>query len=265
MQHMGNFTDWDPVTYDRLALPHVEWARSILERLTLRGDEIILDAGCGTGRMAAALAELVPRGRVFAIDASPLMLSYAVETSGTLRNPRIDPIHKDLLLLDDEEHFDYVVSNAVFHWIPDLNRLMQNLFHALKRGGALISQCGAEGNMGEVLSAIKATMITHPFNRYFEDWDEPWHFAGAQEMKQNLKSAGFISIDVNTEEAPALFTTRSAYEEYVGELVLRPYNARLTKEMRNEFLKEVVDRVYSDTGSFVVDYIRLNMSAHKSS
>ena len=56
--------DWDARTYDRVADPMTRWGAAVLDRLALDGDERVLDAGCGTGRVTEALAERLPRGRV---------------------------------------------------------------------------------------------------------------------------------------------------------------------------------------------------------
>ena len=58
--------DWDAATYDRVSAPQVEWAERVLERLPLRGDETVLDAGCGSGRVTQLLLERLPRGHVVA-------------------------------------------------------------------------------------------------------------------------------------------------------------------------------------------------------
>jgi trans-aconitate 2-methyltransferase len=41
--------DWDAATYDRLPIPMTAWGETVLGWLDLRGDERVLDAGCGTG------------------------------------------------------------------------------------------------------------------------------------------------------------------------------------------------------------------------
>ena len=50
--------DWDAATYDRVAGPQTRWGSAVLDRLPLAGDERVLDAGCGSGRVT----ELLPRG-----------------------------------------------------------------------------------------------------------------------------------------------------------------------------------------------------------
>jgi trans-aconitate 2-methyltransferase len=63
--------DWDAGTYQRVALPHEEWARVVSGRLNLEGGETVLDAGCGSGRTTSILIEQIPDGRVVAVDGSP--------------------------------------------------------------------------------------------------------------------------------------------------------------------------------------------------
>ena len=48
---MSDAVDWEASAYDRLADPQEEWARSVVARLDVRGDELVLDAGCGSGRV----------------------------------------------------------------------------------------------------------------------------------------------------------------------------------------------------------------------
>ena len=71
--------DWDGATYDRVADPMTRWGADVLDRLPLRGDETVLDAGCGSGRVTEQLLERLPRGRVVALDASPSMVEAARE------------------------------------------------------------------------------------------------------------------------------------------------------------------------------------------
>jgi trans-aconitate 2-methyltransferase len=69
--------DWDARTYDRIADAMHRWGLAVLDRLPLGGDERVLDAGCGSGRVTEALAGRLPRGHVIALDASPAMLEEA--------------------------------------------------------------------------------------------------------------------------------------------------------------------------------------------
>ena len=70
-------SDWDAATYDRIADPMTRWGATVLERLSLRGQERVLDAGCGSGRVTAELSKRLPRGSVIALDLSAAMLAEA--------------------------------------------------------------------------------------------------------------------------------------------------------------------------------------------
>ena len=68
---------WDGRSYDRISAPMESLGREVLARLELRGDELVLDVGCGSGRITEALIERLPRGRVIALDASQSMVAAA--------------------------------------------------------------------------------------------------------------------------------------------------------------------------------------------
>ncbi len=74
--------EWDGASYDRISGPMEALGRAVLDRLKLAGDETVLDAGCGSGRVTEALIERLPRGRVVAFDASPSMVAAARERLG---------------------------------------------------------------------------------------------------------------------------------------------------------------------------------------
>ena len=103
----------------------------------------MLDAGCGSGRVTAALADLVPRGRVYAVDVAPSMVRHTQEALGD----RATVFCQDLVELDLPEPVDALFSNATFHWVPDHDRLFERLFATLKPGGRIVAQCGGSGNI----------------------------------------------------------------------------------------------------------------------
>src|ERR1700742_3319538 len=79
---MSSTRDWDATTYDRISAPQQRWAAEQLDRLALTGDELVLDAGCGSGKITLELVTRVPRGRVYAVDAAPSMAEHARRALG---------------------------------------------------------------------------------------------------------------------------------------------------------------------------------------
>ena len=245
--------DWDAEVYDRVAQPQLEWGREVLDRLPLRGDETVLDAGCGSGRVTALLAERLPRGHVIAVDASPSMVAKA---SAALAG-RAEVLRADLSELALPRMVDAVFSNAVFHWVPDHDVLFRRLAAVLRPGGRLVAQCGGEGNIGELREAVRAVAAGDPFAPYLRDWQGPWNFAGAGETEARLARAGFVGARCWLERWPVTPEHPRAYLEHV---TLGPYLARLPERLQGGFVERVLDRLPSPP---TLGYVRLNISARK--
>src|ERR671933_563060 len=149
---MPETRSWDGAAYDRLSTPMEQLGREVMERLELRGDETILDAGCGSGRLTELLKERVPDGRVIGVDASASMIDAARERLG----PNADLRVADLVALDlGGDTVDVVFSTATFHWIADHDALFRSLRAALRPGGRLVAQCGGAGNIASIHAAAR--------------------------------------------------------------------------------------------------------------
>ena len=71
--------DWDASTYDRISDAQESWGHKIIECRKWKGNEIVLDAGCGSGRLTKILSIKVPHGKVIAIDSDSSMIRFAKE------------------------------------------------------------------------------------------------------------------------------------------------------------------------------------------
>src|SRR5688572_26595358 len=115
--------EWDAETYDAVSDPQFEWGTEVLERLELRGDETVLDAGAGSGRVTERLLERLPEGRVIALDGSEQMIAKARERLGD----RVEYVVMDLAELELAETVDLVFSTATFHWVADHDNLFRRI------------------------------------------------------------------------------------------------------------------------------------------
>lgn len=240
-------TPWDARTYDRSSQPQQAWASEVLARLDgLAPDATVLDVGCGTGRVTEALIELVPRGRVLAMDASADMVELARRRLGD----RAEVWCQDALELDLHEPVDAIVSTAALHWVGEHDRLWQQLARALRPGGLLEIQCGGQGNIDGVREVIDA--VADGIAPELVGWS-PWVFAGPEETATRLRDAGFVDVRCWLEEWPT-------YPEDVGAFVrtsiLAAHLQRLPEERREGFAAAVVAGL-----RLPLDYVRLNASA----
>jgi trans-aconitate 2-methyltransferase len=245
--------DWDAATYDRVSGPQVEWAERVLERLPLRGDETVLDAGCGSGRVTRLLLDRLPDGRVVAVDSAPSMVEHA---RAALDPERSTVFTADLTALRLDEPVDAVFSNAVFHWIGDHDALFARLHAALRPGGPLVAQCGGHGNVERFHEAAKAAADEEPFAEYLAGWEGPWNFAGTEETAERLERAGFTDTRTWLEPYPVSPPDPPAF---VRTVCLGHHLEQLPEDLRDRYVEAVCERC----GRTEIDYVRLNIDAKK--
>jgi trans-aconitate 2-methyltransferase len=245
--------DWDAATYDRVSAPQVEWAERVLARLPLRGDETVLDAGCGPGHVTRHLLERLPQGRVIAVDSSEEMVERARRTL----TERATVLHSDLTELELDEPVDAVFSNAVFHWVFDQGRLFARMYAALSPGGALVAGCGGVGNLERFLATVEGVAAEPPFDRHLEELPRDWRFLGAEETEARLRAAGFTEVrawiepsDVTPAEPPA----------FLRAAPLRCHLQRLPEELHESFVQEVLRRCGEP---LLLDFRRLQIEARR--
>ncbi len=141
---MSETRAWDGHSYDRISGVMAAMGLGVLDRLELAGDETVLDAGCGSGRVTEALLQRLPNGRVIALDASESMVAAARERLAGAGS-RVEVRRGDLLALELDPPADAIFSTATFHWITDHDRLFARLHAALVPGGRLVGAVRRRG------------------------------------------------------------------------------------------------------------------------
>jgi trans-aconitate 2-methyltransferase len=249
---MTTTRDWNAGSYGRIGGPVHDLGRTLLGRLDLRGDETVLDAGCGTGEVTATLLERLPHGRVIAVDGSPAMVDRA---RGALDPARATVIASDLLDLELDEPVDVVFSNSTFHWIADHNALFARLAAALRPGGRLLAQCGGDGNVSETVDAIAAAVAgDERFAAHLSGWS-PWSFASPPDTRARLERAGFDQVEAGLH---TVAVTPDEPREYFRTIMLGAHLERLPAALRDAFVTAVVAELPDPP---TIHYVRLTMSA----
>jgi len=226
------------------------WGSEVLKRLLLEGDETVLDAGCGSGRVTERLLERLPEGRVIAADASPSMLVEARRRLARFGD-RVTFVECDLgRPLPIGEPVDAVFSTATFHWVPDHDALFANLAAVLRPGGALVAQCGGAGNIASVRRVVA---------ELGETWPGPWTFATPEETVARMEPAGFVDVEAWVHEEPTFIEPGEPIETFLATVILQAHVERLPEAERAGFVRRVADRLPTSQ----IDYVRLNLVARR--
>jgi trans-aconitate 2-methyltransferase len=245
--------EWDAASYHQVSVPHQGWGAEVLDRLALRGDETVLDLGCGTGRVSAQLLErLGPDGHVIGVDGSAAMVAEAQRLLG---GPRATFRQADLLELTVDPPADAAVSSATFHWIADHDALFAHVRAALKPGAPFVAQCGGRGNIASVVAVVRDVSAQAPFAEHFAGWPGPWNYAGPEETAQRLERAGFAVERCWLQESPQ---RPQPLREFLETVSLGAHLDRLPAALRDPFLDAVIAGLGPDP---VHDYVRLNLVA----
>ena len=243
--------EWDGTSYDRISGPMEALGRAVLARMDLQGDELVLDAGCGSGRITELLIERLPLGRVIAVDESPSMVQAAQRRLGPAADVRV----ADLLELELPEPVDAILSTATFHWISDHDALFRRLRHALRRGGHLAAQCGGEGNIEVLRGRARTLLEREPYAGHFAGWRAPWNYAGPEESRERLIAAGFSSAECWLTPAPQ---QPDHPREFLETVIFEPHVRQLPPDLRERFVDGLLEHLGEPV---IVDYVRLNIDA----
>jgi trans-aconitate 2-methyltransferase len=241
--------DWDAATYDRISGPQARWGRAVVDRLPLGGDERVLDAGCGTGRVTAMLLERLPRGRVVALDGSPSMIVEARQRFAG--DARVELVTADLAQpLPLAAPVDAVLSTATFHWIADHAALFRNLAAVLRPGGRLCAQCGGAGNVARVTAALHAV---DPTVRQTKNYATP------EATAVHLAVAGFVDVRVWLQPEPTRFDPGEPLETFLRTVILGDVLPQIPEGRRAALVHDVAAQMEVPE----IDYVRLNIEARR--
>jgi len=255
--------EWDATAYHAVSDPQFRWGLEVLERVPLRGDETVLDAGCGTGRLTAKLAERLPQGAVLACDLSENMVRGAREFLTPQFGERVQVFAADMAALNLSTVADGVFSTAAFHWVHDHDALFASLFRALKPGGWLIAQCGGGANLARLYGRVAQLQNQPPFRDYFRNWKSATHFAVPPKTTERLLNAGFDDAEAYLSLAPTTFPDANTYRAFISAVCVAKHLKELPTELHEPFLDPLVSAAAQDDPPFTLDYQRLNISARK--
>jgi trans-aconitate 2-methyltransferase len=258
---------WDAKDYEKNSSQQRQWAQELLQKLELRGNEKILDIGCGDGKITAEIAALLPDGSIMGIDLSEEMIALARQRFPRQTYPNLIFQKEDAASLPFDAEFTVVFSNAALHWIKDNRPVIAGISRSLKSGGRILLQMGGKGNAAEIVAVLVKMIHSSAWSGYFVDFSFPYGFFGPEEYGVWLEEAGLRPGRVE------LIPKDMVHPGWAGLLgwlrtTWLPYTQRVPEAKREGFLDELVDTYLvghplDELGQAHVSMVRLEVEAVK--
>jgi SAM-dependent methyltransferase len=243
---------WCAERYDKNARFVSDLGMPVVDLLNAQPRERILDLGCGDGVLTRKLHD---KGcDVVGIDSSPQLIRAALALN-------LNVSVEDAYDIDFREEFDAVFSNAVLHWLKDADRVIGNVFRALRPGGRFVAECGGD----KCCYTIQTALVEELERRGYDGWTaNPWYFPTTEDYGARLTKAGFTIayIEIIPRPTPLPGDISGFIETFAGSFtaVLPPDERPAYTEAVRERLKPVL---CSADGVWIADYTRLRFAAHK--
>ncbi len=256
---------WNAEDYAENSSAQMEWAEELIAKLDLRGNESVLDIGCGDGKVSARLARGVPQGRVLGIDSSSDMIVLASARFPPDAYPNLNFLRMDAAAIRLSREYDLAFSAATLHWVVDHRAVLAGVRACLRPGGRLLFQMGGRGNAEAIRRTMERSTAGERWAAYFEGFTSPYRFYGPVDYEEWLPAAGFRLERV---ELVPKDMRHGDVDGLTGWLRTTwfPYTDRLPTELRERFLAETVaayleEHPLDSEGGTHVGMVRLEVEA----
>ena len=249
---------WDAKDYKDSSSSQQKWGRDLIPKLNLKGDEKVLDIGCGDGKVTAEIAACVPKGSVLGIDSSEDMVSFAQQSYPATAFPNLAFKAGDARSLDFNKEFDAVFSNATLHWVIDHMPVLEGIKKSLRPSGKVLLQMGGKGNAAKILHVLDTIIQSEKWSQSFTDFPVPYGFYEPEEYREWLEYVGLEAKRIELIPKDMIHGGKSELASWIRTTWL-PYTQRIPEEIRQTFIDEIVDKYVQDNPPDDAGFIHVQM------
>ena len=246
---------WDAQRYAEAFSFVPERGRDLVGWLDPQPGERVLDLGCGTGALTAAIAAC--GAEVEGVDQDEAMLDLARR-----EHPGISFRQADGQSFTVDRPLDAIFSNAALHWMPDQDAVIARAAAALRPGGRFLVEMGGKRNIATIVAPLRAALAESGVPR--REQPEPWVFPSPGEQCARLEAHGFELRRLAYFDRPTPLEGGAAGMRDWLRMFARAFVAATPPDRLNDVLSAVEDATRPQLfheHRWVADYVRLRFLA----
>ena len=248
-----------------------EYGSSLVDLAQPQPGERILDVGCGSGELTAALAERSGRRVVMGMDFDAQMVQQAQAqypnltfwqgnaANFTLPRDSSDNKNDD----DDDTRVNVIFSNAALHWVQDAEAAVQCMARALQPGGRFVVEFGGKGNVQHIVRACQDVRA----ERHGVTCPNPWYFPSIAEYTTLLERHGIQVTRAELYDRPTLLQDgKNGLSNWIRMFGSQFLQGLESKDEIDEFLSLVSSRLEDklfNGEQWTADYRRIRIIGKK--
>ncbi len=258
---------WNAEDYYKNSSGQQKLAREVIAKLDLQGEEIILDIGCGDGKVTAEIASQVPNGSVVGIDSSQEMIDFASSKFPPSQFSNLSFYKVDASHINFANEFDVIVSFSCLHWIKKHIPVLAGIKRSLKQSGRIFLHFGGKGNAEAVANTAEKVIARESWSKYFQGFSFPYGFYGVEEYQDWLARVGLKATRVELIPKDITYQGKAALGGWFRSTWL-PLTNRIPEDLQSEFIDELVNTYVESNpvdseGLVHVSMMRLEVEATK--
>jgi trans-aconitate 2-methyltransferase len=234
-------TEWNAPGYARIAGLQEAMAAEVLWLLDLKGNERVLDLGCGNGKVTAEIAARVHEGTVVGVDSSADMIAFASSHFGPAVRPNLRFETADIRRLRFREEFDLVVSFNALHWIPEQDEALRSICSAMKPDGLAQLRLVPGGKRKSLENVIEETRRLSRWANYFQNFHDPYLHLTPEQYGALAECNGLHVRRIHTADKAWDFESHSAFRAF-GSVTFIEWTKFIPEEERLAFVTDVLER-----------------------
>lgn len=258
-----NTFEFDGEKYKTASNHQKEWGKYLISELSLLGNELILDLGCGDGSLTEQLSSIVPKGKVKGIDASIGM----IKTAQKIKKNNLEFVQMDINTMNFANEFDVIFSNAALHWVKNHQQLLHNSYEALKTGGVILWDFAGNGNCTNFFAVIRSEIGKTKYAEFFKDFEWPWFMPSKNQYEEIISKTGFSHYVITEINRDRFFSNTDEMIKWIDQPCIVPFLKHIPDKLKSTFRKEVIEEMIKKThqpdGTCFETFRRLQVYAKK--